>query len=263
MSQELPFVRVVREGPVATITIDRQDKLNALNSEVLQSLATAVAQLEADQAPPLAVILTGAGEKAFVAGADIGQMASLTVEQARGFAAMGQRVLASIEAAPFPVIAAVNGFALGGGCELALSCDFILASENARFSQPEVGLGVIPGFGGTQRLARRVGLGRARELVYVGDMIGADEALRIGLVNRVLPKGELLGAAMTLAQKIATRAPLAVAAAKRAMLRGYDQELGVANALEVIEFAGLFGSADQKEGMAAFVDKRKPTFSRR
>lgn len=260
MTSQLPFVRLDMQGAVATITMDRQDKLNALNTAVLESLAAVIAQIGSDAPGVRAAVLTGAGDKAFVAGADIGQMAQMTVAQARDFSALGQRIFASLEELHLPVIAAVNGFALGGGCELALACDFILASDNARFSQPEVGLGVIPGFGGTQRLARRVGLGRARELVFTGEMIGADEALRIGLVNRVLPKTELLPAAQQLAATIAGKAPLAVAAAKRAMRVGYDQALGAASALETIEFAGLFGSLDQKEGMSAFVQKRKPEF---
>ncbi|MBI5533449.1 MAG: enoyl-CoA hydratase/isomerase family protein [Deltaproteobacteria bacterium] len=260
-TQELPFIRVVREGPVAVITIDRQDKLNALNRQVLNNLASTFDALAHDDAPVRAAVLTGAGEKAFVAGADIGEMSTLTVEQAREFASLGHRILASIEALPFPVIAAVNGFALGGGCELALACDFIFAADNAKFSQPEVNLGVIPGFGGTQRLARRVGLGRARELIYTGDMITADEAVRIGLANRVVPKAELLNVARETAAKIATKAPLAVSAGKRAMLRGYDQDLSSANALEIVEFAGLFGSTDQTEGMMAFVEKRKAQFT--
>jgi len=259
-SQQPAFIRVLLDGPVAVVTIDRQDKLNALNQQVLLELADAFEQIARGPAPARAAIVTGAGEKAFVAGADIGQMSTLTVEQAREFAVLGHRVLGLIESSPFPVIAAVNGFALGGGCELALSCDFIIAADNARFSQPEVNLGVIPGFGGTQRLARRVGLGRARELIYTGDMIPAEEALRIGLVNRVVPRAELVSSARELAHKIATKAPLAVSAAKRAMLRGYDQDLISANALEIVEFAGLFGSSDQKEGMSAFVQKRKAEF---
>jgi enoyl-CoA hydratase len=255
----MSVVLVDRQDHVATITINRPDKLNALNEEVLRELAQAIADIGKD-ANIRCAILTGAGEKAFVAGADIGAMAEMTPAQARHFATLGQRILASIEELPFPVIAAVNGFALGGGCEIALACDFIYASEKAKLGQPEVNLGVIPGFGGTQRLARRVGIGRARELCYTGDAVGAEEALRIGLVNVVVPPGELLARANDTAKKIASKGPLAIAQCKRALLRGADVPLPVANDLEAQSFAGLFGSADQREGMSAFLAKRPAAF---
>jgi enoyl-CoA hydratase len=262
MSPEPKFVRAERDGDVATITIDRQDKLNALNTQVVRELHAAFHALSfpREGAPVRVAILTGAGAKSFVAGADIAEMASMSSAEAKRFADLGHRMCAAIESAPYPVIAAVNGFALGGGCEIALACDFILASDKAKFSQPEVNLGVIPGFGGTQRLARRVGVGLAREMIYTGDMVGADEALRIGLANRVVPAGELMDRAREIAAKIASKGPVAIAAAKRVVLRGSDQDLVCANEMEAAEFAVLFGTEDQKEGMAAFVQKRKAAF---
>jgi len=209
------------------------------------------------------VILTGAGDQAFVAGADIAAMSGLTVEEARGFAERGHRLGAVMEALAAPVPAAINGFALGGGLELALACDFALAATSAKLGLPEVGLGVIPGFGGTQRLARRVGIGRARELVYTGNVIAAEQALRIGLVNAVAAPPDLLPAARAVADKIAGRAPLAVAAAKRVMREGADLPLGQALALELEQFAGLFATTDQKEGMKAFLEKRSARFEGR
>jgi enoyl-CoA hydratase len=209
------------------------------------------------------VVLTGAGDKSFAAGADIAAMSEMTPTEARRFAELGHRVGAAMEALAVPVIAAVNGFALGGGCELALACDFIHASDRARFSQPEVNLGVLPGFGGTQRLARRVGDGRARELCMTGDMVSAEEALRIGLVNAVVPHAELLGRVRDVAKKIATKGPLAVAAVKRVILRGADVPLPTANELEATAFASLFGSHDQREGMTAFLEKRPAKFEGR
>lgn len=254
-------VLVEKNGPVAKITISRPDKLNALNAKVVTELSAAFSSLIADsESPTRCAILTGTG-KAFVAGADISEMATMTPVDARRLAELGHRLGALIEGAPFPVIAAVNGFALGGGCELACACDFIFASDNAKLGQPEVQLGVIPGFGGTQRLARRVGVGKARELVYTGDMITADQALAIGLVNAVYPAAELLPKAEEVAQKIATKGPLAVAAAKRAILLGTEITLTAANQLEIEAFAVLFGSEDQKTGMKAFLEKAKPTFT--
>jgi enoyl-CoA hydratase len=253
----MPFVTVEREGAVAVVTIRRPDKLNALNAEVLGELMDVFATLEAR-----AAILTGEG-KAFVAGADIAAMATMTPVEAKRFSDGGHALGARIEALPCPVIAAVNGFALGGGLELALACDFIYAADVAKLGQPEVSLAVIPGFGGTQRLARRVGIARARELVYGGGMIDAAEALRIGLVNKVFPAAELLGAAKKTAEQIAAVGPLAVAAAKRVLLRGEEMPLPAANELEAQAFAGLFGSEDQRAGMAAFLEKKKTAFSGR
>ncbi len=253
------LVLLSREGAVATLTVNRPDKLNALNREVLAALRARVEALTADDSVRC-VILTGAGEKAFVAGADIAEMKDLGVEAALTFSRAGHAALAALETLRVPVIAAVNGFALGGGCELALACDFIHASAKARFGQPEVKLGVIPGFGGTQRLARRVGIGRARELVYSGAMIGADEALRIGLVNAIHAPDELLSRVGELARTIAEMGPYAVAKAKDVLRDGEGLKLPEANGLEIEGFAACFGTADQKEGMAAFLEKRPASF---
>jgi enoyl-CoA hydratase len=250
---------IERDDHVVTITLNRPDKLNALNEELLRELVGAFIAVDEDPLVRVAIV-TGSGDKAFAAGADIEAMAQMTPEQARRLASLGHRLGSLIEQSPFPVIAAVQGFALGGGCELALCCDFIYASEKARFGQPEVGLGVIPGFGGTQRLARLVGVARARELCMTGDVITAEEALRIGLVNAVVPHAELLPRVRELAKKIATKAPLAVAAAKRVILRGADAPLATANALEATAFAALFGTHDQREGMRAFLEKRTAKF---
>ncbi len=249
-----------RAGEVALVTINRPDKLNALNREVLESLLRIFSELRSSDAR--VAIVTGAGEKAFVAGADIAGMKSFGSAQAKAFADLGHRVGDAIESAPFPVIAAVNGFALGGGCELAMACDLIYASEKAKFGQPEVNLGVIPGFGGTQRLARRVGWGKARELIYTADVIDAAEAHRIGLCEAVLPPAELLAHVRKVADKIATKGPLAIAQAKVVMRRG-DPSLQTANELEAQAFAMLFGTDDQKEGMTAFLEKRAAKFEAR
>jgi enoyl-CoA hydratase len=250
---------LVQKGVVATITLNRPEKLNALNKELLLELAAALEDVEKDMSVR-AVVVTGAGEKAFAAGADIAAMSNMTAPEARAFAEIGHRVGARIEESRLPFIGAVNGFALGGGCELALACDFLYASENAKLGQPEVNLGVIPGFGGTQRLARRVGIGRARELCYTGDVIDAKEALRIGLVNAVFPLAELLDKARAAATKITEKGPLAIAQAKRALFRGADVPLSVANELEIQSFSALFGTEDQREGMKAFLEKRKAAF---
>jgi len=255
----MPTVLVERKGAVAVLTLNRPDKLNALNEELLTALEQALADLDRD-AGVRAAILTGAGEKAFAAGADIAAMRGMSAATAMAFADLGHRVGRRLEIAHFPVIGAVNGFALGGGCELALACDFLYASEKAKLGQPEVNLGVIPGFGGTQRLARRVGIARAREMCMTGDMIGAEEALRIGLVNAVVPPAELLAKAHAAAEKIASKGPLAIAQCKRVLLRGEGVPLSVANELEIQGFSGLFGSADQREGMAAFLEKRAASF---
>jgi enoyl-CoA hydratase len=253
-------ILVAHEGHVAIITLNRPDKLNAINPALVKDLLHAVDALAAD-ASVLCAIVTGAGEKAFAAGADIGAMKEMTSAEGRAFAHLGHSLGARLESSAFPVIAAVNGFALGAGCELALACDFIYASDRAKLGQPEVNLGVIPGFGGTQRLARRVGIGRARELCYTGDVIGADEALRIGLVNAVVPHADLLAKVKETAAKIASKGPLAIAQAKRVIDRGADVSLPVANELEAQAFGALFGSADQREGMGAFLEKRKAVFA--
>jgi enoyl-CoA hydratase len=249
---------------VATLTLNRPDKLNALNEALISALLEHVQTLTAasmrGEYEVRAVVLTGQGEKAFAAGADIEAMRNMTPVQAKRFSDLGHRTLAALEHAPFPVIAAVNGFALGGGCELALACDFIFASDKAKFGQPEINLGVIPGFGGTQRLLRRVGAAMAREWCFTGEMVTADEAKRIGLVNRVVPAGELLETARGVARKIAEKSPLALRQCKRVLLLGEDVALANANELEAQAFAGLFGSQDQREGMAAFLERRKVTF---
>jgi enoyl-CoA hydratase len=230
-------------------------------TQAFQGLIEQAGRAEAKEGeePIRAAILTGSG-KAFIAGADIGEMASFSNVEAKRMADRGHALCALIESAPFPVIAAVNGFALGGGCELALACDFIYAAESAKLGQPEVLLGILPGYGGTQRLLRRVGAGRARELIYTGDMITAEQALAMGLVNAVFPAAELLARARETALKIASRGPLAVAAAKRVMLRGENADLPAACELEAQAFAALFGSEDQRAGMKAFLEKAKATF---
>jgi enoyl-CoA hydratase len=260
---ETDLVLVERTGSIVTITINRPTKLNALNAHLVAELSRTfevLASAGEGEDAVRAAILTGAGSKAFVAGADIGEMAEMTPVAAKRFADAGQRLCHRIEALPFPVIAAVNGFALGGGCELALACDFIYAAEGAKLGLPEVTLGVMPGFGGTQRLLRRVGAARAREFVYTGDMVSAEQALAIGLVNAVYPAAELVLRARDAALKIASRGPLAVAAAKRVMLQGEGIDLASACELEAQTFAGLFGSDDQREGMKAFLAKAKPAF---
>jgi enoyl-CoA hydratase len=249
-------------APVRTLTVNRPDVLNALNAQVLveleQAFAGIAAEVAADPVAVRCVILTGAGDKAFAAGADIAAMAAMGPEQARRFSDLGRRLADRVEGLPVPVIAAVNGFALGGGLELALLCDFMLASSNAKLGQPEVNVGVLPGFGGTQRLGRRIGVGPARQLLYTGELVGAEEARALGLVNEVTAPPDLLPRARALAGRIASRAPLAVAAVKRAIRAGEDLPLHRGVLFEQGEFAGLFGTADQKEGMQAFLHKRPP-----
>ncbi|MFO0554948.1 MAG: enoyl-CoA hydratase-related protein [Polyangiaceae bacterium] len=253
----MAVVTTEHDGPVAIVTIRRPDKLNALDATVIAELDAAFNALASSR--PRAAVLTGEG-KAFVAGADIAAMQRLEPLAAKRFSEAGHRLGALLESLPFPVIAAVNGFALGGGCELALACDFIYASEKAKFGQPEVKLGVIPGFGGTQRLARRVGIARARELVYTGDMLDAAEALRIGLVNAVFAPDDLLPKAIDAGKRIAKNGPAAIASAKRVLLAGEGASLTAANELESTAFAALFSSAEQVEGMTAFVEKRTANF---
>jgi enoyl-CoA hydratase len=247
-------------GPVATVIVNRPAALNALDGATLNALLAAFTALAAEPAVRC-VILTGSGEKAFVAGADVKAMAEMTPAEAGALAAISHRLGEVISGMNAPAIAAVNGFALGGGCELALCCDFIYASRTAKFGMPEVGLGVIPGLGGTQRLPRRVGLARASELLVTGAVIDADEALRIGLVNGVLEPAALLPRVRAVADAIAARAPLAVAAAKRAAREGADLPLAAGIERERQLFSGLFGTADQREGMRAFVEKRPAGWS--
>jgi enoyl-CoA hydratase len=249
-------------GGIATLTLHRPDRLNALNTALLGELSAYFAALEARPVPdrPRAVVLTGSTDKAFVAGADIQEMSGLSVNEARRLSEAGQSLGRLMEESSAPVIAAVNGFALGGGCELALCCDLILASDRARFGQPEVNLGLIPGFGGTIRLAERVGVGWARRLIYTGEVIDAARAAELGLVDQVVPAAELLNTAHALARQIAQKAPLAVAAAKRSLLRGRRSDPAQAADHETLTFAALFGSADAKEGLESFLAKRSAEF---
>ncbi|MEA4902078.1 enoyl-CoA hydratase-related protein [Desulfitobacterium sp.] len=244
---------------IALLKINRPKALNALNGETLKELSQAFA-LIADDTNIRVVLLTGSGEKAFVAGADIAQMSSMNSQQARRFSQLGHNVMNQIENLPQPVIAAVNGFALGGGTELAMSCDLRLASEKAKFGQPEVTLGLLAGFGGTQRLARLVGGGRASEILFTGDMIDAQEAYRIGLVNRVYSQDELMNEAMKLAQKISSRAPLGVQLSKTAIQRGQNMDIVTGQDYEAEVFGQLFSTQDQKEGCSAFLEKRQAIF---
>ncbi len=248
-----------KDGAVAVVTINRPKALNALNAATLTELDQVFTGLAADSAISV-VILTGAGEKAFVAGADIAFMQNLTALEAREFALLGQAVFNKIENLPQPVIAAVNGFALGGGCELAMACDMRLAAENARFGQPEVGLGVPPGFAGTQRLPRLVGKGRAKELLFSGEMIDAQEAYRIGLVNRVCPAAGLMETVKALARKIASKGQVAVRLTKSAVNQGLEMDSGRAMAYEAEVFGLAFATGDQREGMTAFLEKRPADF---
>ena len=247
---------------MATVTVDRQEALNALDQAVLSELHRRLEELAADEFAR-AVILTGAGDRAFIAGADIKEMSGMDVEQARRWGQLGHDVAALLETMPKPTIAAINGFALGGGCELALACDIRYASTVAKLGQPEVGIGIIPGWGGTQRLARVAGLGVAKDLVLTGRMVDAEEALRLGLVSAVFPPGELMERARELARSLAARSPLVLAAAKRMLNRALQGQLDTGLSDEVATFAELFASEDQKEGMAAFIEKRPPVFKGR
>jgi len=250
------------EGPVLIVTINRPEALNALNEQVLVAFDGLLEWLQTEKAAGLrAIVLTGSGEKAFVAGADIKQFEKFGPREATEFAERGQKLFMRLEKMNLPVIAAVNGFALGGGLELALACDFIYASENAKFGLPECTLGIMPGFGGTVRLPRRVGPARAREMSFTGQMITADEALNIGLVARVVPQAGLMAAALETAQTIAHRAaPVAVGAIKESIHRGLSMSEDKANELEARLFGDLFATEDAREGTKAFVEKRKPKF---
>ena len=251
----MSFVTTEIQGAVAIVTIDRPKALNALNPEVLADLKAAFEAI--DQNTVRCVVLTGAGDKSFVAGADIGSMSTMTKAEGEAFGKLGNDVFLEIESFPLPVIAAVNGFALGGGNELAMSCDIRICSDNAVFGQPETGLGITPGFGGTQRLARLVSPGMAKQLIYTAKNIKADEAYRIGLVNAVYPLDELLPAAEKLAETIAKNAPIAVRACKQAINEGLQVDMDKAIVIEEKLFGSCFQSADQIEGMSAFLEKRK------
>lgn len=252
-------IRVEFEDYLVILTIDRPKALNAFNSKTLQELELALRFL-AHSTQFRALIVTGAGDKAFVAGADISEMAKFTPSEARDFTGIGHRVFHLMESLSIPTIAAVNGFALGGGCEFALCCDLIYASEKAKFGLPEVGLGVIPGFGGTQRLTRLVGRVRAKEIIFTGDMITAGKAKEIGIVLDTVPHEKLMDHCRAVAAKMAQKAPLALANAKRIIEFGADGDLRSANELERQGFSMLFGSEDQREGMRAFLEKRQPLF---
>jgi enoyl-CoA hydratase len=255
--------RVRREarGPVALLTLDRPKALNALDTPMLEAIAARCREIAQD-ASVRAVVLTGEG-RAFAAGADVAEMRGHDPREAERFSRLGHATLAALEALPVPVIAAVNGYALGGGCELALACDWIYASERARFGQPEVGLGLIPGFGGTTRLVRRVGVAWAKELVLGAEPIDAGTAQRIGLANRVLAPDELVPSAIAAGEKVAARGPLAVALAKRVIQEGQDADVRTAHALEQTAFGLVAASRDRAEGMDAFLEKRDPDFEGR
>jgi len=243
----------------AVVTINRPEALNALNRQTLEEIISCFGELGKDSSV-LGVIMTGSGDKAFIAGADISYMHGFDALAAREFGRLGQEAMAVIESFQRPVIAAVNGFALGGGCELALACDFRIASENAKFGQPEVNLGVTPGFGGSQRLPRLVGKGLASELLYTGDIIDAGEACRIGLVNRIVPQSQLMDECFAVAKKISMKGPVAVKLCKELVSSGMEMDLARACMYEADLFAMCFTSEDQKEGMTAFLEKRPPEF---
>ncbi|WP_026891643.1 enoyl-CoA hydratase-related protein [Lacrimispora aerotolerans] len=251
----MKFVTYEVEGQTGLITINRPDALNALNSQVLEELDHILDEI--DQSSVRALILTGAGEKSFVAGADIGEMSSFSKEEGEAFGKRGNDIFKRLETFPIPIIAAVNGFALGGGCELSLSCDIRICSENAVFGQPEAGLGITPGFGGTQRLARIVGPGMAKQMIFTARNIKAEEAYRIGLVNAIYPQKELLAEAKKMAKGIADNAPIAVRNCKKAINDGLQVDMDQAVVIEEKLFGDCFETYDQKEGMGAFLEKRK------
>lgn len=255
----MDYVKIERpDDGVAVLTIDRQEKLNALDPQVVEEIGQSLLELEADG--PRAIIVTGAGEKSFVAGADIAAMSTMDPLEAKRFAEIGHAAMALLDKSPIPTIAAVNGFALGGGCEIAIACDIRIAAENALFGFPEVGLGILPGMGGTQRLPRLVGPAIAKELIFTGRRIKADEARMIGLVNHVVPQGEALKAAKEMAAEIAANGPVAVRHAKAAANRALDVDLISGLEYEADQFALLFATGDAKEGMGAFVERRKAEF---
>jgi enoyl-CoA hydratase len=256
------FQNILHEQPEAGIyllTVNRPKALNALNAATLDEIATAVMAVAGDAAARV-LLITGAEEKAFVAGADIAGMQNMSLEQAREFSENGTRVMHSLEALPVPVIALVNGYALGGGCELALACDWILAADNALFGQPEVNLGISPGFGGTQRLPRRVGPARALELLTTARQVKAQEAVAIGLANHVYPASELRTKGFEMARMISAKGPIAVRLVKRAVQNGLNLDLFAACALETDLFVQTFATRDRKEGVSAFLEKRPAKF---
>jgi enoyl-CoA hydratase len=259
---EFAHVRVERDAELAVVIVDRQEKLNALNADVVAQIGQAFSGLRDDDSVR-GVILTGAGEKAFVAGADIGELATMNSVTGVRVSRDGQEVFRAIERFPKPVLAAVGGFALGGGCELALACHMRIASENARFGLPEVGLGIIPGYGGTIRLARLVGLGRAIELTLTGEMLDAERALSIGVVSAVVPRADLIEEAKKFLRRVTKNGPVAVRMALESMYRAVDTATAEALDFESSLFGLLASTEDMKEGMNAFLEKRKPDFKGR
>ena len=255
---EYNFLKVERNEGITVMKISAPKSLNALNSTILKEIDDFIGSLDATTR---VLIITGDGEKSFVAGADISEMAHLDEPQGFEFGRLGAQVFRRIETLPIPVIAAVNGFALGGGCELAMSCDIRIASNKAKFGQPEVGLGIIPGFSGTYRLPKLIGQGYAKEMIYTGKVIRADEALRIGLVNAVYEPEELMDKAMEMAQMMLKNAPVAISLAKQSINEGYDLDADGAIGLENKLFGKCFATSDQKEGMDAFLNKRKAVFT--
>jgi enoyl-CoA hydratase len=248
-----------RDGGVVVVTLDRQEALNALNREVLSELRDRLRELATDTETRV-LVLTGAGDRAFAAGADIKEMTEMGVLEGHAWGSLGHECGRLLESMPKPTLAAVNGFALGGGCELALACDIRYASERAQFGQPEINLAIIPGWGGTQRLARAVGPALAKDLILTGRAIDAAEALRIGLVSAVYPAGELLDRVLETAAALAAKSAVALSAAKDAANRSLQGDLGAGLSYEAILFAALFATEDQKEGMRAFAEKREPRF---
>ncbi len=256
---EYKNILIEKNNSLTTIKVNRPQALNALNGEVLQELGMAVIQLGGDLETKV-IVITGAGEKAFVAGADIAAMKTMTALDAKKFCDLGHEVMRQIETCPKPVIAAVNGFCLGGGLELALSCDFIYASENAKLGLPEVNLGLFPGFGGTQRLSRLIGKNKAKELVYSAKTLSASEALLWGIVNKVTPAADLLKEVETTSREIMKKGPIAVELSKRVMNEGTDLDIMSGLALEKATFPLIFATDDRNEGVGAFLEKRKAEF---
>jgi enoyl-CoA hydratase len=255
-----PNLDYVVDGPIAVVAVNRPRTLNAIIESTLHELMSVVDEVAADASAKV-MILTGAGDRSFMAGADVREMVSYNYLNALRFARLGQRLCAAIEEMEKPAIAAINGYALGAGCELAMACDFAYAAEDATIGMPEVNMGIIPGFGGIQRLLRRVPIGMARELILTGRPVEAAEALRLGLVNGIFAQDELMQRVRQIALNIAEKGPLAIARAKRLMASGLDLALAAANAIEGESFAGLFATRDQEEGMTAFLEKRAPQFS--
>jgi len=255
----MALVEVTKNGHVGIVTMNRPEALNALSKAVFADFGKALDVVEQDD-DIFCVIITGQG-RSFIAGADIGEMATMNVEEGLAFSELGNSLLMRVDMFPKPTIAAVNGFALGGGCEMALACDIRVASEKAKFGQPEVGLGIIPGFSGTYRLPKLIGQGYAKEMIYTGKVIRADEALRIGLVNAIYEPEELMDKAIEMAQMMLKNAPVAIRLAKQSINEGYDLNADAAIALENKLFGQCFATADQKEGMDAFLNKRKADFT--